>query len=171
MTIAFQLNGAAVEVRASSESASLADVLRDELHAKSVHLGCEQGVCGACTVLVDGRVARSCLMVAGQAEGRSISTSEGASTRHPELWPAIESAFVERGAFQCGFCTSGMVACLEELLLAGEPVTRSDVLELLSGQICRCTGYLPILEVFDDVLAKAGLLAAEHRAGASDVAR
>ncbi len=156
MRIALDLNGAQVEADVEP-SVSLADLLRTKLGALSVHLGCEQGVCGACAVLVDGRTVRSCLMLAVQGDGRSVTTAEGVPRRRRGEWAAIESAFVELNAFQCGFCTSGMVVALEELL-SREAVTRSEVAAQLSGQICRCTGYAPIVEAFERALASSGRL-------------
>lgn len=161
MRIGFTLNGAAVEVDAAPEM-SMADMLRARAGALSVHLGCEQGVCGACTVLVNGESVRSCLMLAAQAQGRSVVTAEGVAARHGDAWLDIEAALVRRGAFQCGFCTSGMVVCLEELLVRAEPVTIEEIRRHLSGQICRCTGYAPIVEAFTDVLAEAHLLTGDR---------
>ncbi|MGH3273288.1 MAG: (2Fe-2S)-binding protein, partial [Streptosporangiaceae bacterium] len=118
----------------------------------------------ACTVLVDGRSARSCLMVAPQANGRSVTTAEGLPAHDPMLWDVIENAFVEKDAFQCGFCTSGMVICLAELLWRSRTVTPADLTEQLSGQVCRCTGYGALLEAFSEVLRYAGLLQDEGSA-------
>ena len=163
MKILFQLNGESREAEGSA-STSLGELLRSEMGMRSVHLGCEHGVCGACTVLVDGRSARSCLMVAPQANGRSVTTAEGLPAYDPMLWDVIENAFVGNGAFQCGFCTSGMVMCLAELLWRSRTVTRADLTEQLSGQVCRCTGYGALLEAFSEVLRYAGLLRDEGSA-------
>lgn len=157
MKISCTLNGAAFEADAPP-SMSIADVLRDKAGLRSVHLGCEQGVCGACTILLDGRTVRSCLMIAPQAQGRSLTTAEGVSAQHADIWAAVEAALVENGAFQCGFCTPGMVICLEELLALGQSVTLEEVRNHLSGQICRCTGYAPIVKAFVEVLEGRGLL-------------
>jgi aerobic-type carbon monoxide dehydrogenase small subunit (CoxS/CutS family) len=157
MKVAFELNGDRVEIDAEP-SASLADVLRSQLGATSVHLGCEQGVCGACAVLIDEQAARSCLTLAVQADGRAITTAEGIARRHGDAWRQIEALFVDNGAFQCGFCTSGMIVALEELLASSEAVERSAIADQLSGQICRCTGYAPIVETFESLLASAGRL-------------
>lgn len=140
---------------------SLGDLLRTNLDAYSVHFGCEQGVCGACTVLLDGETVRSCLLLAAQAEGRRVTTAEGVPARRKEQWAEIESTFLSMGAFQCGFCTSGMIICLEELLDRGVPFKAPQLASHLSGQICRCTGYAPILQAFEAVLEEAHLLTKE----------
>lgn len=157
MKISCVLNGATFETDAPA-SMSLADMLREKAGLRSVHLGCEQGVCGACTILLDGRTVRSCLMIAPQANGRSVTTAEGVPAERSDSWGEVEATFVDKGAFQCGFCTSGMVVCLEELLALGQPVTLEAVRHRLSGQICRCTGYAPILQAFAEILERSGLL-------------
>ena len=159
--IAFELNGRKV-VTEAGPSLTLADLLRSSLGACSVHLGCEQGVCGACTVLVDDKSVRSCLMLAVQAEDRRITTAEGVAERHSDLWETIESTFVSEGAFQCGYCTSGMIVSLSEILDQGARLTRSELVERLSGQICRCTGYAPIRAACELILAEAGLFSGEE---------
>ncbi len=123
---------------------TLADLLRDRLRLTGTHLGCEQGVCGACTVLLDGEAARSCLTFAVQAEGAEVTTVEGLA---PEGGLSrLQEAFVRRGAFQCGFCTPGFLVSAEALLRTGRPYSREELRELLGGNICRCTGYDPIVE-------------------------
>ena len=123
---------------------SLADFLRDNLRLTGTHLGCEHGVCGACTVIVDGRAVRSCLMLAVQADGQSIVTVEGLS-EDAGLTP-LQAAFRKHHALQCGFCTPGMITTAHALL-SEEPDAGADrVREVLSGNICRCTGYIPIVE-------------------------
>lgn len=123
---------------------SLADFLRDRLHLTGTHLGCEQGVCGACTVLVDGQAVRSCLMLALQADGHEVETVE-VLAQAGELSP-LQAAFVRHRAFQCGFCTPGFLMSITEILRSGERHTKEELAELLSGNVCRCTGYEPILE-------------------------
>ena len=143
MKAAFEVNGESVEVDVEPRI-SLADCLRDVLGLTGTHLGCEHGVCGACTVLVDGQAARSCLTLAVQADGERITTVEGLS---PEagLSP-LQAAFRKHHALQCGFCTPGMVTTAHALL-SEEPDADADrVREVLSGNICRCTGYVPIVE-------------------------
>jgi aerobic-type carbon monoxide dehydrogenase small subunit (CoxS/CutS family) len=122
----------------------LADLLRDRLHLTGTHLGCEQGVCGACTVLVDGEAVRSCLMLALQADGRSIRTVE--SLAPDGQLSRIQAAFLRHRALQCGFCTPGFLMSITELLDSGQRYNREELAEMLSGNVCRCTGYEPILD-------------------------
>jgi aerobic carbon-monoxide dehydrogenase small subunit len=127
---------------------TLADFLRDRLRLTGTHLGCEHGVCGACTVLLDGEAVRSCLLFAVQAEGHSVRTVEGMAS---EGMPSpLQQAFERRRAFQCGFCTPGFLATGQDLLDSGRPLTRSNLPELLAGNICRCTGYAPIVDALLD---------------------
>ena len=122
----------------------LLDVLRDGLGLMSVHAACEQGPCGACTVLVDGATVRSCLMFAVQAHGCAVTTVEGLS-RDGALHP-VQEAFSECHALQCGFCTPAMILAAIELLKRDGSPSREAIEEALSGQLCRCTGYEPIIE-------------------------
>jgi 2-furoyl-CoA dehydrogenase 2Fe-2S iron sulfur subunit len=124
----------------------LSDFLRHELGLTDTHVGCEHGVCGACTVLLDGVSVRSCLTFAVQAEGAEIVTVEGLE------WGALQEAFRKHHALQCGFCTPGILAAATDLLSRGKP-TREEVVGLLGGHICRCTGYEPIVEA---ILEAAG---------------
>jgi carbon-monoxide dehydrogenase small subunit len=128
----------------------LADFLRHELGLTGTHVGCEHGVCGACTVMVDGATARSCLLFAAQLDGASVTTVEGlatdASTR------ALERAFHEHHALQCGYCTPGFLLAAREFLAENPRPSEQDVRVALSGNLCRCTGYLNII---DAVLAAA----------------
>jgi len=122
---------------------SLADFLRDELDLTGTHLGCEHGVCGACTVIVDGRPARSCLMLAVEADGTTVTTVEGIAPGdglHP-----VQQALMEEHGVQCGFCTPGFVVLLHDLLGKKPDATEADVRDQLGGNICRCTGYQNIL--------------------------
>lgn len=123
---------------------SLADALRDELGLYGVKIGCEHGICGACTILVDGAPVRACLMLGVQAEGRSIETVEGLARDHV-LHP-LQDAFRRHHALQCGFCTAGFLATAQGLLAENPDPTREEVRETLSGNICRCTGYVNIVE-------------------------
>ena len=124
---------------------SLADFIREHLHLTGTHLGCEHGVCGACTVMVDGRTARSCLMLAAQADGAEIITIEGLrhadGTRHP-----MQEAFHQGFALQCGYCTPGMLMTAIELLADNPDPSEHEVREALSGNLCRCTGYQAIVD-------------------------
>ena len=148
-TIAVTVNGKAY-TRAVEPRLSLADFLRDDLGLVGTHLGCEHGVCGACTVLVDGRPMRSCLMLAVQAEGSQIQTVEGLATDDRQggqkLHP-VQEAFRECHALQCGFCTPGFLmtikAGLEERDRSAE-ITEEEVDEIVGGNLCRCTGYANI---------------------------
>ena len=141
--IRLQVNGvaraASCEVRTT-----LADFLRTHLGLTGTHLGCEHGVCGACTVLVDGASARSCLMLAVQAQGHEVTTIEGLGT--PEHPHPLMSAFSEMHGLQCGFCTPGFILSAHEYLRENPRPDRETMRKDLSGNICRCTGYVKIFE-------------------------
>jgi carbon-monoxide dehydrogenase small subunit len=123
---------------------TLADFLRHELGLTGTHLGCEHGVCGACTVLVDGRSARSCLMFAVQANGCEVTTVEGLT---PDAGlSTLQQCFVDNHGLQCGFCTPGVLVTLAELLRENPAPTEHDVREALTGNLCRCTGYAGIVK-------------------------
>ena len=143
MKVAFEVNGKALEVDVEPRL-SLADCLRDVLGLTGTHLGCEHGVCGACTVIVDGEAVRSCLTLAVQVAGENIVTVEGLS-RDDDLTP-LQAAFRKHHALQCGFCTPGMVTTAHALLSEEPNADAARVREVLSGNICRCTGYVPIVE-------------------------
>ena len=143
MKVAFEVNGKAFEVDVEPRL-SLADCLRDVLGLTGTHLGCEHGVCGACTVIVDGEAVRSCLTLAVQAAGENIVTVEGLS-RNNGLTP-LQAAFRKHHALQCGFCTPGMVTTAHALLSEEPDADAERVREALSGNICRCTGYISIVE-------------------------
>ena len=123
---------------------SLADFLRDHLHLTGTHLGCEHGVCGACTILLDGRSARSCLMLAVQADGHEILTVEGIAPSEDKLHP-LQEAFRDNHGLQCGFCTPGMLTTLLEFLRDNPDPTEQEVRIAISGNLCRCTGYQGIV--------------------------
>ena len=129
-----------VEVRLT-----LADFLRHQLGLTGTHLGCEHGVCGACTVLVDGLSVRGCLMLAVQADGTEITTVEGIAPSATELHP-LQQAFHDNHGLQCGFCTPGMLTTLLELLRDNPSPTETEVREAISGNLCRCTGYQGIVD-------------------------
>ncbi|HET7046307.1 MAG TPA: (2Fe-2S)-binding protein [Gaiellaceae bacterium] len=124
---------------------TLADFLRDELGLTGTHLGCEHGVCGACTILVDGRSARSCLMLAVQAAGHELTTVEGLAAADGTLHP-IQEAFSEKHGLQCGFCTPGFLISVKELLEEIPDPDEATIRSRLSGNLCRCTGYQNIVE-------------------------
>jgi carbon-monoxide dehydrogenase small subunit len=146
-----------VEVRLT-----LADFLRHQLGLTGTHLGCEHGVCGACTVLVDGLSMRSCLMLAAQAEGSEITTVEGIAPSKNELHP-LQEAFRDNHGLQCGFCTPGMLTTLLEFLRDNPSPSERDVREAISGNLCRCTGYQGIVD--------AALDAAERLRGQDKTAK
>ena len=134
------------ELRASAEPRmTLADFLRDELGLTGTHLGCEHGVCGACTILLDGRSVRSCLMLAVQAVGAELTTVEGLALPDEPLHP-IQEAFSEKHGLQCGFCTPGFLMSVHELLADVPDPDEAEIRSRLSGNICRCTGYQNIVE-------------------------
>jgi len=124
---------------------TLADFLRHQLGLTGTHLGCEHGVCGACTVLVDGLSVRSCLMLAVQADGTEIMTVEGIAPSENELHP-LQEAFTDNHGLQCGFCTPGMLTTLLEFLRDNPDPSEQDVREAISGNLCRCTGYQGIVD-------------------------
>lgn len=142
MKIAFHLNGIPQYVDAEPGEALLSLLRR--LGMKSVKEGCATGDCGACTVLVDGRSVRSCLMVAPQVQGKRVTTLEGLGTVD-DLHP-LQQAFLDSGAVQCGFCTPGMVLVAYELLTRNAEPTADEVREAISGNLCRCTGYVKIVD-------------------------
>ena len=137
---------------------TLLDCLRDHLKLTGAHAGCEHGVCGACTVLYDGVPVRSCLMFAPQAEGSAITTIEGVTPGPGELSP-VQDAFCETHGMQCGYCTPAMILVAHALLADNPAPTREEIVEAISGNICRCTGYAQIVEAI--------ALAAERMRGAN----
>jgi 2-furoyl-CoA dehydrogenase 2Fe-2S iron sulfur subunit len=146
------LNGRSVEGEARP-NLLLSDFLRGELGATGTHVGCEHGVCGACTVRVDGRAVRSCLYLAVQADGRRVDTIEGLA-RADGSFGVLQQAFHEHFALQCGFCTPGFLMTLDHYLETNPDPTEQDLREALSGNMCRCTGYAEIV--------RAALAAAER---------
>jgi len=133
---------------------TLADAIRDELRLTGTHLGCESGACGACTVLVNGEPARSCLMLAVQADGESVITVEGL-TNGEHLHP-IQTAMAEAFAFQCGFCTPGFLISTVALLRENNRPTREEIREELGGNLCRCTGYESIIAGVEKAIESMG---------------
>ena len=135
---------------------SLVEVLRDDLNLTGTKLNCGSGDCGACTVLVDGKAVSSCLTLAVEMEGKSITTIEGLAPSGEQLHP-IQEAFVSKGAIQCGFCTSGMELAALHLLNQNPNPTEKEIREALSGNLCRCTGYNKIVEAIKDAAEKMQL--------------
>jgi carbon-monoxide dehydrogenase small subunit len=150
MPVRFELNGKEVAVEVEPRM-TLADCLRQRLRLTGTHVGCEHGVCGACTVLVDGDAVRSCLMLAVQAEGSRVVTVEGLSDGE-KLTPLQES-FRKHHALQCGFCTPGFITTAHALLSREPDCDAARVREVLSGNICRCTGYVAIVDAVLDARA------------------
>jgi 2-furoyl-CoA dehydrogenase 2Fe-2S iron sulfur subunit len=127
----------------------LTDFLRHELGLYGTHVGCEHGVCGACTILIDGRAERGCLTLAVQAEGREITTVEGLA--EDKNLPPLQAAFSEFGGLQCGYCTPGILASVTQFLAEVPNPSEADVRDMLSGHICRCTGYDGMVKAILDV--------------------
>jgi aerobic-type carbon monoxide dehydrogenase small subunit (CoxS/CutS family) len=150
-TITGTVNGAAYEESVDPRM-TLADFLREKLRLTGTHLGCEHGVCGACTVIVDGGASRSCLMLAVQADGAAIETVEGLAT-DGELAP-LQKAFKENHALQCGFCTPGFLMSVTAALREDTIRDEDHAREVLSGNICRCTGYTGLVKAVMDVAAE-----------------
>jgi carbon-monoxide dehydrogenase small subunit len=150
VTTRFKVNGRDVEVQAEPRT-SLADCLRRDLKLTGTHLGCEHGVCGACTIILDGAAVRSCLMLAVQADGSEIVTVEGLADGDA-LGP-LQASFRKHHALQCGFCTPGILTTAHALL-SEEPDADADrIRSVLSGNICRCTGYISIIDAVLDARA------------------
>lgn len=142
--VSITVNGA-VHHHSVDPRLSLGDFLRQELGLTGTHLGCEHGVCGACTVLLNGVSIRSCLLYAVQADGQAIMTVEGLSAEQGPLHP-IQQAFRDHHALQCGFCTPGMLMTVSELLSETPNPSEDEVRDAISGNLCRCTGYQSIVE-------------------------
>jgi len=150
MRLNFRLNGREVSVEADPRS-RLLDLLRSRFHLFGVREGCGEGECGSCTILVDGLPAAACLLFAGQADGADIRTAEGLQD---ETARALGEAFLERGAVQCGFCTPGMLVAAHRLLSVDPDPSDDDIRMALSGNLCRCTGYVKIVEAVRDAATR-----------------
>ena len=153
--ITLKVNGETVAETVDARK-TLVDFLRDDLVLTGSHVGCEHGVCGACTVRVDGVIVRGCLMLAAQCDGATVETIEGVSDAGEIA--DLQKAFEQRNALQCGFCTPGMLLTAQELLRDGGVPSREKIREQISGNYCRCTGYHAIVDAIESV--------AEARAGA-----
>lgn len=147
VTVNLRINGQAYTVEVEPRML-LADVIRQKVGLTGTHVGCEQGVCGACTILVDGEPQRSCLMFAPQAEGCEITTIEGVTPE--EGLSTLQAAFQKHHGLQCGFCTPAMILTSEALLKRNSNPTEDEIREALSGNICRCTGYQFIVDAVQD---------------------
>ena len=142
--VRFTLNGKAVEAGAEPRTL-LSDFLRHHLGATGTHVGCEHGVCGACTVVVDGMLTRSCLTLAAQVDGCEIKTVEGLAPAADRLG-VLQRAFRRHHALQCGFCTAGILMSLDHYLATHPAPSETEIRDLLSGHLCRCTGYTPVIQ-------------------------
>jgi aerobic-type carbon monoxide dehydrogenase small subunit (CoxS/CutS family) len=143
-TISVKVNGAPREAQVE-DRLTLADFLRQHLELTGTHVGCEHGICGACTILLDGRSARSCLLLAVQANGREVTTIEGIAPQSGGLHP-LQEAFRDHHGLQCGFCTPGLLTTLLEFLREHPDPTEHEVRVAISGNLCRCTGYQGIVD-------------------------
>jgi carbon-monoxide dehydrogenase small subunit len=146
------VNGTPVTRRVPARQ-HLIDFLRDTVGLTGSHIGCEHGVCGACTIRVDGEILRGCLMLAVQANGRKVDTIEGLSDSG-EL-AALQKAFHEHNALQCGFCTPGMLMAAQDLVRTRPNASRDEIRDYMSGNYCRCTGYHAIVDAVEEVLENA----------------
>jgi carbon-monoxide dehydrogenase small subunit len=149
--VTITVNGEAVSRRVEARR-HLVDFLREELQLTGSHLGCEHGVCGACTVRVDGQIVRGCLMLAAQADGLRVDTIEGLAEAGEIA--DLQDAFLERNALQCGYCTPGMLLTAAELLATRPQPSRAEIRAYLSGNYCRCTGYQAIVDAIEAVATR-----------------
>jgi carbon-monoxide dehydrogenase small subunit len=156
LDISLRVNGEDISARVEARK-TLVDFLRDDLALTGTHIGCEHGVCGACTVRLDGEVIRGCLILAVQCDGAEVETIEGISDSGAIA--DLQAAFQRRNALQCGFCTPGMLIGAQELLARGHVPSRAAIREHIAGNYCRCTGYQSIVDAIEAV--------ATQRAGAS----
>jgi aerobic-type carbon monoxide dehydrogenase small subunit (CoxS/CutS family) len=160
MNIAFELNGKPVEADVPART-TLADCIRHHLMQTGTHVGCEHGVCGACTVIVDGDAVRSCLMLAAQASGAKVTTVEGLTPA--EGLSALQESFRKHHALQCGFCTPGFLTTAHALLTQEPNADKERIRHVLSGNLCRCTGYINIIEAVCDARSAYAKSGAESR--------
>jgi 2-furoyl-CoA dehydrogenase 2Fe-2S iron sulfur subunit len=159
--IVFTLNGRSAEGEAEPRML-LTDFLRHQIGATGTHVGCEHGVCGACTVSVDGMMTRACLTLAAQIEGCDLRTVEGLAPA-PDRLSVLQAAFRRHHALQCGFCTAGILMSVDIFLRADPDPTEAQIRDLLSGHLCRCTGYTPIIRATLEAAAELALKSQEER--------
>ena len=153
MTAAIELTVNGTLVRRTVDCRKhLVDFLREDLGLTGSHLGCEHGVCGACTVRLDGRIVRGCLVLAARADGCRVETAE--NPQPAPVLKALQEAFIARNALQCGYCTSGMLLTAQELVETKPQASREEIRDWISGNYCRCTGYHAIVDAVEDVLAQ-----------------
>lgn len=158
--IGFRLNGRKIESEVPARL-SLVDFIRDRMDFTGTHVGCEHGVCGACSVLVDGEPVRSCLMLAVQADGAEVLTVEGLLDEGGRL-SLLQDSFWETHALQCGYCTPGMIVAAHALLAENADPSDEDIREAIAGNLCRCTGYAQIVEAVRLAAARMRQTAVEH---------
>jgi carbon-monoxide dehydrogenase small subunit len=151
--ITLTVNGQTITRRVPART-NLVDFVRYELELTGSHVGCEHGVCGACTIRVDGEIVRGCLMLAAQADGANVETIEGLTD--DGSISDLQQAFHERNAVQCGFCTPGILLTAEELLQKNPSPSREEIREFISGNYCRCTGYQAIVDAIERVANERG---------------
>ena len=151
--VKLEVNGAVVEIEVEARE-TLLDALRHRLGLTGTHAGCEEGSCGACTVLVDGEVVRACLVLAVQVEGRSVTTIEALAA--PDALHPVQDALRGHHGLQCGFCTPGMVLTAVDLLARNPSPTEPEIREGLAGNLCRCTGYAGIVEALLELAQRSG---------------
>jgi carbon-monoxide dehydrogenase small subunit len=149
--VRMSVNGAPAEGAVEART-TLADFLREDLDLTGTHIGCGHGVCGACTVLLDGESVRSCLVLAVQADGHEVTTVEGLAGDDGELH-VVQRAFSDEHGLQCGFCTPGLLMTTAELVTEGVELSRGEIRERISGHLCRCTGYQNIVTAVEAALA------------------
>ena len=149
--VAFTMNGREVSGRVAA-NALLIDYLHERHQARGAKIGCSRGVCGTCTVLIDGTPVASCSVFAFQLDGRNLMTIEGVGSAGPD---PVQQAFVEHSAFQCGYCTPGMILLVKAMLARHRDPDRATIVEWLSSNVCRCTGYMQIIAAVEDVVKRA----------------
>jgi 2-furoyl-CoA dehydrogenase 2Fe-2S iron sulfur subunit len=158
--VRFKLNGKAIEGEAEPRML-LSDFLRQQIGATGTHVGCEQGVCGACTIEVDGMLTRACLTLAVQIDGCELRTVEGLSPS-PDRLGILQRAFRRNHALQCGFCTAGILMSLDHYLARHPAANENEIRDLLSGHLCRCTGYTPIIRAALETAAELATASEEN---------
>lgn len=146
--VKFKVNGEIVDQEIEVRK-NLVDFIRQDIGLTGSHVGCEHGICGACTIRVNGRIVRGCLMLAVQADGTEVETVEGMSDKG--TLADLQKAFLEHSAAQCGFCSPGMLLTAHELIKNGPPASREQIREFISGNYCRCTGYQAIVDAIEEV--------------------
>ena len=153
MKVKFKLNGEQTEMDVPPNM-TLLDSLRTKLGVRSPKCGCDRGDCGTCTVMINGKTVRSCLVLGVEAEGQTITTLEGIMTEAKGMTP-LQKVFLDKNSFQCGFCAPGMIMSATELLREHPEPSKEEVKEHLSGNLCRCTGYTPIIDAMMEHIEKA----------------